>query len=70
MLDEAVEGKPAAPYVLVRAANGAWTRRDIQTGLVSNTHVVVKSGLRRNDVVALERPRAPKDDEQQDKGVT
>ncbi len=50
------DGKDSKPYVFARAADGGWVRREVETGLSSNTHVSVKSGLRVGDVIALDRP--------------
>lgn len=53
--------KDSKPYAFVRAASGRWERREVDTGLVSNTHVSVKTGLRAGDVIALDRPPLPGD---------
>jgi len=53
------EGAPSEPYVLVRASNGSWSRRKVELGLVGATRAVVVSGVKANEVVALERPQAP-----------
>jgi multidrug resistance efflux pump len=42
--------------VYVQDASGNWVRKEIETGLESNTQVAVRSGLRKGDVVALQRP--------------
>lgn len=46
-------GTPA--YVFVRAGEG-WTRRNVELGLSNHVQVAVRSGLNRNEVVALEPP--------------
>jgi HlyD family secretion protein len=51
--------KDSKPYAFVRGENGNWQRRDVETGLASNTHIAVKSGLRAGDVIALDRPPTP-----------
>jgi multidrug efflux pump subunit AcrA (membrane-fusion protein) len=52
------EGTGAKPYVYVQqgAGTGGWQRREVELGLRSFTHVVVRSGLKANEVVALDRP--------------
>ena len=50
------DGKDSKPYAFARAAEGGWVRREVETGLSSNTQVSVKSGLRVGDVIALDRP--------------
>lgn len=44
------------PYVFVRSANGSWQRRDVETGLISNTRIAVASGLAAGEIIALDRP--------------
>lgn len=56
MSDASVAGAQPKPYVMVRGANGAWVRRDVQVGLVSNTHAAIREGLKPGEVVALEPP--------------
>lgn len=51
-------GAAAKPYVMVRTASGAWERRDVQVGLVSNTQTAIVSGVKPGEVVALEPPSA------------
>jgi multidrug efflux pump subunit AcrA (membrane-fusion protein) len=49
------DGAGKTPYVLVQ--NGeSWERRDVQLGLASNTAVVIRSGLKPGETVALEVP--------------
>jgi len=43
-------------FVFVQDAAGNWVRKQIEPGLVSNTQVAVRSGLRKGEVVALQRP--------------
>lgn len=53
------DGDPASgtrPYVYVQSAKGGWERREVELGLRSFTHVVVRSGLKPKEVVALDRP--------------
>jgi HlyD family secretion protein len=51
-------GTGAKPYVYVQQGAGAegWQRREVELGLRSFTHVVVRSGIKANEVVALDRP--------------
>jgi multidrug efflux pump subunit AcrA (membrane-fusion protein) len=51
--------KDSKQYAFVRGANGRWERRDVETGLASNTQISVRSGLRAGDVIALDRPPTP-----------
>jgi multidrug efflux pump subunit AcrA (membrane-fusion protein) len=53
-------GKPAKPYVYVRDQRGGWQRREVETGLENFTRVAITSGLKANEVVALEPPPATK----------
>ena len=62
MSDTSVAGAQPKPYVMVRGANGAWSRRDVQVGLVSNTHAAIREGLKPGEVVALEPPNAASPD--------
>ena len=41
--------------VFVQTAEG-WVRKPVQLGLTSSTHATIASGLRKGDVVALQRP--------------
>jgi HlyD family secretion protein len=43
-------------FVFVQDASGNWVRKQIEPGLESNTQVAVRSGLRKGEVVALQRP--------------
>jgi len=43
------------PFVFLQSPAG-WIRKQIETGLKSNTAVSVRSGLQKGDVVALQRP--------------
>jgi len=43
-------------FVFVQDASGVWVRKQIEPGLESNTQVAVRSGLRKGDIVALQRP--------------
>jgi hypothetical protein len=47
---------------MVRGANGAWIRRDVQVGLVSNTHAAIREGLKPGEAVALEPPNVASPD--------
>jgi Membrane-fusion protein len=49
------------PYVFLRSATG-WQKRPVELGLQNSVDAVVKSGLSKGDVVALESPlEAPPD---------
>ncbi len=50
---------PSQPYVFVQTPAG-WTRRPVELGVVSNTHAAVRSGLKPNEIVALDRPEEGK----------
>jgi HlyD family secretion protein len=54
--DDSVAGAPPQPYVMVRNARGGWDRRDVKTGVISNTHTAIASGVKPGEVVALEPP--------------
>lgn len=56
MSDSSVAGAEPKPFVLVRNAAGAWERREVQLGLVSNTHAAIRGGLKPGEAVALEPP--------------
>jgi hypothetical protein len=56
MSDASTAGAEPKPFVMVRNAAGAWERRDVQVGLVSNTHAAISGGIKPGDVVALEPP--------------
>ena len=43
------------PVVFLQSPTG-WIRKPVELGLMSNTAVAVRSGLRKGDVVALQRP--------------
>ncbi|HWQ53563.1 MAG TPA: HlyD family efflux transporter periplasmic adaptor subunit [Bryobacteraceae bacterium] len=45
----------ANPFVYLRGPAG-WTRKEVEVGLVNNVAAAVRSGLRKGDVVAVERP--------------
>jgi multidrug resistance efflux pump len=62
MSDASVAGAQPKPFVMVRGANGAWIRRDVQVGLVSNTHAAIREGLKPGEVVALEPPNVASPD--------
>ncbi|MCX6603095.1 MAG: HlyD family efflux transporter periplasmic adaptor subunit [Acidobacteria bacterium] len=56
---EAVQGQGgegSKAFVSVRSATGQWERREVELGLASFTHVVIKSGVKAGDVVALDKP--------------
>ncbi|MCL5746214.1 MAG: hypothetical protein M1541_20165, partial [Acidobacteria bacterium] len=42
------------PFVLLQTPSG-WQRREVDLGLANHVAVAVRSGLRKGDVVALER---------------
>ena len=46
----------ARPYVFVQNSQGGWDRREVELGLKSFTHVIVRSGLKPKEVVAVDRP--------------
>ncbi|MFN0103291.1 MAG: efflux RND transporter periplasmic adaptor subunit [Bryobacteraceae bacterium] len=58
MSDASVAGAEPKPFVMVRNAAGAWERRDVQVGLISNTHAAIRGGVKAGEVVALEPPTA------------
>lgn len=62
MYDNSVAGADPKPFVLIRSAAGRWERRDVQLGIVSNTHAAIRGGLKPGEVVALEPPPAPNPD--------
>lgn len=43
-------------YVFLRNPEGGWTRKPVETGVVSFTDVAIHSGVQKGDVVALQRP--------------
>jgi len=43
------------PFVFIQSPTG-WIRKQIELGVESNTAVAVRSGLRKGDVIALQRP--------------
>jgi len=43
-------------YVYVRTVDGNWQKRNVEVGLVGNMAAVIKSGVKPNEVVALEPP--------------
>ena len=56
---EAVQGSAGEgtkAFVLVRSATGQWERREVELGLASYTHVVIKSGVKTGEIVALDKP--------------
>jgi biotin carboxyl carrier protein len=44
-----------APFVFVQGSSG-WIRKDVELGLRNHVGVAVKSGLRKGDIIALQRP--------------
>jgi len=52
---EAVQEEDGKPVVYVKQA-GAFSMREVELGLASNTEVSVRSGVQAGDEVALERP--------------
>lgn len=56
MQDELPGGNSSEPYALVRAANGQWARRKVETGLLNHVRIAIKSGVNAGEVVALEKP--------------
>jgi HlyD family secretion protein len=55
MSDNSVAGGEPKMFVMIRNAGG-WERRDVQLGLLSNTHAAIRDGVRPGEVVALEPP--------------
>ena len=56
---EAVQGSAGEgtkAFVLVRSATGQWERREVELGLASHTHVVIKTGVKTGEVIALDKP--------------
>ena len=51
----AVFEESGKPFVFLQGPTG-WIRKQIELGLESNTAVAVRSGLRKGDVIALQRP--------------
>jgi hypothetical protein len=49
------DGPATKPFVFLRSPAG-WDKREVQLGLRSNTHVAVRAGLGKGDVVALDPP--------------
>ena len=49
-------GEGTKAFVLVRSATGQWERREVELGLASHTHVVIKTGVKTGEVVALDNP--------------
>jgi multidrug efflux pump subunit AcrA (membrane-fusion protein) len=49
-------GETSRPYVFVQRPGGGWQRREVELGLRSFTHVVVRSGVKPKEVIALDRP--------------
>ncbi len=43
-------------YVFLRNPEGAFTRTPVETGVVGFTDVAIRSGVKKGDVVALQRP--------------
>lgn len=48
---------PERPFVFIKQAAG-WIRREVETGLENNIMVAVRSGLRKGDVLAVQRPQS------------
>jgi len=53
---DTTQGKASKPYVFVQAGKGTWVQREVELGIENAVQVVVKSGLKQGDVVALELP--------------
>lgn len=49
------DGPGMRPFVFLRGPSG-WVRREVQLGLANHVAVAVRSGLRKGDVVAAQRP--------------
>jgi len=52
------DGPAGKPFVFVRSETG-WQKRPVELGLQNNVEAVVRSGLNKGDVVALELPTEP-----------
>ena len=52
------DGPAGKPFVFVRSEAG-WLKRPVELGLQNNVEAVVRSGLNKGDVVALELPVEP-----------
>jgi HlyD family secretion protein len=63
--DTGRDGKTSKPYVIVQGSKGAWDRRDVELGAENLVNVVVKSGLKQGEVVALEPPTAVNQEKKQ-----
>ncbi|HUP05062.1 MAG TPA: HlyD family efflux transporter periplasmic adaptor subunit [Bryobacteraceae bacterium] len=46
----------ASKYVFLRNPEGQWTRQPVETGVMGFTNVAIHSGVKKGDVVALQRP--------------
>jgi hypothetical protein len=55
-LDRAVFDEEGGQWMFVQAADGVWTKKKVETGLLNFTAVAIRSGVREGDVVALQRP--------------
>ena len=53
------DDKDQKPYVFVKTAGG-WQRREVELGVRSFTHVTIRSGLKAEEEVALDKPGASK----------
>lgn len=65
MSDNSISGAEPKSFVMVRNSAGGWERRDVQLGLLSNTHAAIRGGVKPGEVVALEPPvssRKPDDE--------
>lgn len=58
-LDAVFHDPQGKPFVFLRTPSG-WQRRSVELGLSNHIAATVRSGLRRGDVVAAERPDAAK----------
>jgi HlyD family secretion protein len=49
-----VQSSNGSSFVMVKASDGQWERRVIETGIANNTHIMVRSGLKPGEQVAEE----------------
>jgi len=52
----AIFDEDGGPFVFVQGPEGAWTKKKVELGLPNHTAVAVRSGVQKDDVIALQRP--------------
>jgi hypothetical protein len=52
----AVFDEDGGKFVYVQGEEGNWIRKKVDLGLASFTHVAIRSGLQKGDVIAAQRP--------------